>query len=146
MEPTFIEIGGTKHAVVLPDYTAREELLAAYFALKDTGGVGLLRVYAAMIGLCTRIGRRSGVDYQAERFDVLAYGGKVYAWLRKGCPELTKSEAFPDGGLMRTCPQVAIPDIVAVGAILKPLIEADTFPSEDEVKDATGKSQGIAES
>ena len=57
-------------------------LLAALGETKDGAPSRRLRAMSAIVGLCTRVGRESGADYAAHRFDALAYGGEVYGWLR----------------------------------------------------------------
>lgn len=107
-----------EHAVTLPDFAAREELMVAYGEARNKKGVALLRVYGAVLGLCSRLGKRAEADYAASRFDVLAYGGEVYGWLRgQGVTPAQVAEA-------------ALPVIVAIS-------EA-TFPRESEVKQALG--------
>jgi hypothetical protein len=115
-----ISLLGRSHAITLPDFAAAEELLAALGETKDGAPSRRLRAMSAIVGLCTRIGRESGADYAAHRFDALAYGGEVYGWLRaKG----------------------AKPADIATAAmvILGPLSES-LFPREQEVTDAMGKS------
>ncbi len=83
MEATKIHLLGRDHTVVLPAFVEREELMLAFVEAQGRGGLTRLRVLSATLGLCTRIGRESGVDYPACKCDVLAYGGKVYGWLRE---------------------------------------------------------------
>ena len=123
-EPIKVNVLGRSHAVVLPDYAAREELVVAYGEAMRRKGVALLRVYAAAVGLCTRIGREAEADYAAHRFDVLAYGGAVYTHLR-------------GAGL-------AAADLAAAaGPILVAVMEA-TFPRAVEVEAVAGNSGGSA--
>lgn len=117
-----VSLLGREHHVVMPDYAAREELMVAYGESAKKGGVALLRVYAAALGLCTRIGRESGADYAKHRFDCLSYGGEVYGWLRG--QKVTPAEVA----------QAAIPVIIAVSQA--------TFPRQDEVDAAAGNSEG----
>lgn len=123
-EPQRIALLGEHHAVTLPDFAAREELLVAYGEVRKRGGIALLRVYAAAVGLCTRVGRRSEADYTRHRFDVLAYGGEVYGYLRK-------QKATPE-----QIANAALPIIAAIGAEL--------YPRESEVDAAAGNSEGAA--
>lgn len=113
-----IELLGDKHAVILPDFAAREELAVAWGQARDRGGIALLRVLSAALGLCTRLGRQAGADYAKHRFDVLAYGGEVYGWLRsKGAtPAEVRDAAMP---------------------VLVQVVRA-TFPTDDEVEAAAG--------
>lgn len=116
---------GRSYAVTLPDYAAREELVSAYGEASKRGGSALMRVYAALLGLSTRIGRESGADYAAARFDVLAYGGAVYGYLRE------------KGAAPKDVAAAAMPVLVAI-------VEA-TFPKQTEVDEALGKSPaGVA--
>lgn len=117
-EPRRVELLGARHTVTLPNFAAREELLVAYHEVRERGGVVLLRVYSAALGLCTRLGKQSGADYGKHRFDVLAYGGEVYAWLRG--QGLTASQIAQAG-------QPVILDVAEA-----------VFPSADEVSEAKG--------
>lgn len=83
-DPTFIVLLGEKHGITLPPFAEREELAVAWSdARARSSSSSQLRVAAATLGLCTRLGRRAGADYTACKCDVLAYGGKVYSWLRE---------------------------------------------------------------
>lgn len=117
---------GKPHAVALPDFAIREELVSAYGDAAKRGGSALMRVYGAVLGLCCpSVGRAAGADYAAARFDALAYGGKVYGHLReKGMAPADVAAA-------------AIPLVVQV-------VEA-TFPRQEEVDSAMGKSPAGAE-
>lgn len=121
-EPVKVTLLGRPHAVVMPDFATREDLVVAYGEARNKRGVALLRVYSAALGLCTRLGRESGVDYTSHRFDALSYGGEVYGWLR--------GAGVSQGDIA----EQAIPVIVAVA-------EA-TFPRQAEVDVARGKSEG----
>lgn len=123
-DPLSVSLLDKKHAVTMPDFSAREELVVAYGEAQSRKGVALLRVYAAALGLCTRLGAQSGANYAKSRFDVLAYGGEVYSWLR--AQGLTATQIA----------QAAVPVVVAV-------TEA-TFPRESEVTSAAGNSEGGA--
>lgn len=81
-EPVKVDLLGRSHHVVMPDFSTREELIVAYSESGKRGGVTLLRVYSAALGLCTRLGREAGVEYSKHRYDVLSYGGEMYGWLR----------------------------------------------------------------
>lgn len=121
-----IELIGRSHAVVLPDFAAREELVMALSECARKRGIALLRVYSAMVGLCTRVGRDSGADYATARYDVLGYGGAVYGWLRA---------------------QGASPaQIGAAATVIAPLLTESLFPRQEEVDAALGNSAGGAES
>lgn len=124
---THIELYGERHAVVVPqDYAVVEEIIVAYTGATQRGGVAAQRVYAAIVGLCTRVGRSAGADYAAHRFDVLAYGGAVYGWLRRE----------------KKCD---IPSIGRAAATVYPLLLAAAFPREEEVAAELGKSGGSAD-
>lgn len=121
-----VDLGGETHAVTVPrDFAICEELVVAYSGAVQRGGVSALRAGAAILGLCTRLGRLSGADYAAHRFDALAYGGEVYGWLRR-------SKRCEIGEIGR-----------AASAIFPRLLEA-TFPREAEVEGALGNSEGSA--
>lgn len=77
-----IALLGRQHAVVLPSLADREDLAAAWLKARKRGGGAVLRVNAAVLGLCTRLGRESEADFGASGCDVLVYGGAVYSWLR----------------------------------------------------------------
>jgi hypothetical protein len=124
--PTFVDLLGKKHAVVLPDYAAREEVMVAYGESRNKKGVALMRVYSAALGLSTRLGRMAGADYAACRFDVLAYGGAVYSYLRE------------QGVTMEQLSSAAIPLVIQIS-------EA-TFPRKEEIDEAAGNSGGVAAS
>jgi hypothetical protein len=72
------------HAVAPPpSITEQEEIFMAYRdARRVRGGKAMPRAAAALVGLCTRIGRESGVTYAECGFDPLAYGGRVLDWIR----------------------------------------------------------------
>ena len=77
--PIYIEILGERHIVTLPGFTEREEVFAADVDVSRAKDPGLrrLRSLAAAIGMCTRIGRRSGASYKDHGFDPLSYGGAL---------------------------------------------------------------------
>jgi len=84
-EPTFIDLLDRKHAITLPNFAEREELAAALHEV-DHGKLTshqTLRRLAAGIGLCTRIGRESGLTYASHKYDLASYGGAIYGWLRE---------------------------------------------------------------
>jgi hypothetical protein len=121
-----IEALGRKHAVILPDYAAREEIIVAHNTAIRRGGVTRMRYYSAVLGLCTRLGKESGADYAACAFDVLAYGGVVYGHLRKN--GMTPEHI-----------------VVAASAVIGKLFD-ETFPTDKEIEEATGKSTAAGES
>lgn len=109
-----INILGKEYAVkVPPQFAVREELVFAYG--DAVGNVSRqLRVASAVLGLCTPLGAEAGCDYAKARFDVLAYGGAVYSWLRQ---------------------RGAAPvDILAQATPIVEWIALQVFPREDEVK------------
>ena len=120
-----IHLLGKDHAITLPDFTAREELLVAYHEGNTRKGITLLRAYSAILGLCTRLGRSCGADYGKHRFDALAYGGEVYGWLRQ------------QGATQADIAAQAIP-------VLTLLVEK-SFPTVAEVETAKGNFEGRAE-
>ena len=119
--PSTITLLGRSERVVIPDdYALLEELFSA---ANGASGPKLLRVYAAMLGLCCpEVGRMSKASYAKHSYDPVAYGREVYNWLhRQG---------------------VTMHDIVEAGQVLYPAILLAAFPRTDEVADALGKSKG----
>jgi hypothetical protein len=95
---------GARHGVTLPGFTARLELTVANGCASSRPGVTDLRVCAAALGLCTRIGRITDADrrpllpsYVSTGCDVLAYGGAVYDLLasRGVTPRALRAAAAP---------------------------------------------------
>jgi len=126
--PIYIEILGERHIVTLPGFTEREEVFAADVDVSRAKDPGLrrLRSLAAAIGMCTRIGRRSGASYKDHGFDPLSYGGEVSAWLRE---------------------QGATPkQIVEAGITIMAAVSDGLYPRAAEVEDEAGKSEGGEES
>lgn len=113
---TTIQLLGEQHAVQLPDFATREELVLAF--AEHAGTMRRLRVYAAMVGLCTPIGKVLRLDYAKAKCDPLVYGGAVYNWLR----EEKKME---------------IGEVVRVGTELLDLLHARQYPREAEVAATT---------
>lgn len=115
--PTSIELLGKAERIVIPnDYALLEELFAA---ANGSTGTRLLRAYAAMIGLCSAVGRMSKASYSAHGYDPIAYGRQVYSWLHEQ--------------------KVPITEVSAAGQVLYPLILLAAFPRADEVAEAVGK-------
>jgi hypothetical protein len=112
-ETLVIEILGKPHTVKLPkQFAVKEELVVAY--VESAGSTSARqRVCAAVIGICTDIGAEARADYVKARFDVLAYGGAVYGYLRE------------KGVEMEDVPKAAAP-------ILREL-EAAAFPRKEEL-------------
>lgn len=78
-----ITLAGKQHAVTAPPSIIGQEEL--YYAWQDAignprGGLRVIRVAFALVGMCTRIGRESGATYAASGCDALVYGGCVYDW------------------------------------------------------------------
>lgn len=116
-----ITLLGESHAVVLPDYAAREDVFLAHVeAGKKRRGNALFRVLSAAIGLCTRVGgeKRANVSYAACSYDAMEYGGKVYGWLREQGVEHE--------------------DIAREGRVVIDAITGSLFPREFEVSEARG--------
>jgi hypothetical protein len=65
-----------------PQFAVREELVIAYGEAEGNTSRNL-RVCAAVLGICSEIGLEAKADYVKARFDVLAYGGAVYGYLRQ---------------------------------------------------------------
>lgn len=116
----FVKLLDQDHAVTLPPFAEREEIAVAHTrALRGNGGT-LPRASAAAIGLCTRIGRLSGVDYAACGCDPLVYGGRVYGWLReKGA---------------------TLDDILIAGRVVVEQVNAALYPRKAEVDAQVGFS------
>jgi hypothetical protein len=81
--PIIVELLGREHAVRLPLFAEREELVSAAVEASRRGLNAQLRVLSAAIGLGTRLGAESGADYAATRCEPLVYGGLVYGFLRE---------------------------------------------------------------
>lgn len=79
--PKTVTILGPQEVRIPPQFAVREELILAY---NDAGSFSARqRVNSAVIGLCTPLGKAAKVDYVRARFDVLAYGGAMYGYLRE---------------------------------------------------------------
>lgn len=113
------------HVVTLPaSHADRQDLVVSYFASKERDGMARARVYAAAIGLTTRIGRESGVTFGGCDCNVFVYGGKVFDYLHAQGVEPAHIGT-------------------AGGAILDRIFEV-LAPSADEVKAAEGNSEAGA--
>lgn len=121
MTPAHVELilpgVGNTHAIVLPNFADREEVVAAWARARDDGGVRLLRAYAAALGLGTRIGRHSGARL-APDYDASRYGGDVYSYL-------------VGAGIDRA-------DIARAGEAVVLAMGAHLAPRKTEVEDAAG--------
>lgn len=119
---TTITLKGESLPVSLPDLVVREELAIASSDAQSRGGLLPLRVSAAAIGLCTPVGRRAKADLARAKYDLLAYGGAVYSWLREQ--------------------GVTHADLAEQGGVCLRLVLAGLFPREDEVVEAVKNSDG----
>lgn len=86
--PIRVSLLGRSHAVTPPpSLIEQEELYLAWqHARAKPKGLHIIRVAAAMVGLCTRLGREAGVSYAASDCDPLVYGGGIYNWIRAQGP------------------------------------------------------------
>lgn len=114
-----ITIGDKSHAVLVPkDFATRDELLDAWAPLARKGDRVIVRVCAALIGACTRIGRYAEQDkvptYEGCDCNVMRYGGAVYTWL------------IAHGA--------TVEDIVRAGGEVAVVLHASRAPREAEVK------------
>lgn len=116
-----VSLAGEQHALVLPDFCVRDELLSAWGAA-DGRTMRQLRVSCALLGCCTRLGSRSGKTYADCHYDALAYGGHVYDYLRRSGVE---PSAMMQAG------------VDVLGWLVEHLA-----PRESEVKERTGFSEG----
>lgn len=75
---------GDEHDVMLPNsFALRAQLLEAMHTAHKAGSRVLMLVWSsAALGLCSRIGRHSGVRL-APDYDVLRYGQDVRDWLHE---------------------------------------------------------------
>lgn len=127
MDIVKIELLGRSHHVAAPDFAACEDLMVNWSACAARGGIPLMRVAAAHIGLCTRLGRESGARYdKTTDYDLMGFGGTVYGFLRKQ--------------------GVSVADIMAAAQLVLPVVTAATAPRESEVVEALGNSEAGAES
>jgi len=78
-----INLLGREHAVRLPLFAEREELVTAAVEASKRGLNTQLRILSAAIGLGSRLGAEAGADYVATRCEPLVYGGLVYGYLRE---------------------------------------------------------------
>ena len=119
-EPLRVKLLDKEHPVTLPDFTSREELFQAYLESGKKRGTAIFRVYGAAIGLTTRIGREGHADVSFEEcgYNVLTYGGKVYAYLRNA--------------------GASIEDVSAAGKPIFAAIQANLFPRASEVEEQRG--------
>lgn len=123
--PSTVTLLGKPERVVIPeDYALLEEL---FTAANGASGTKLLRVYAAMLGLCCpEVGRMCKANYSRHQYDPVSYGREVYSWLHRQ--------------------RVPVSEVIEAGQVLYPLVLLAAFPRTDEVDDALGKSKGSAAS
>jgi hypothetical protein len=117
-----IKIGGTEHAVTLPDFASREEIALAYYQHQKST-TALRRVAAAAVGLCTPAAKGAGATYDGA--DMLAYGGKVYSHLRER--------------------GATLPEVMDAGLECVRLCSESIFPRDAEVQSRTGFTDPVAE-
>ena len=114
-----ITILGREYSLSLPDFDKREDIALGWHTAASAGdGAALRRIAGAALGLCTPIGKRSGVSWEACGCNVLAYGGKVYSYLREQ--------------------RAGIPEIMEQGAQAMALCADAVFPREAEVDARAG--------
>lgn len=117
-DPVTVELLGRKHAVRVPDFATCEAILVEYNAcVGHNRPMQLAWLCAAVLGVTTRIGGESGADLAAFRYDLLAYGQKVYAYIRNKDRKVTGNVLY----------QSVTPILRMVG---------DAFVSEAEVEEA----------
>ena len=122
--PPKVALLGENHTYRPPPFADRSELLAAIYRFRDRDDAAIMRIMSATVGMCTRLGERSGVSYVKSGCDVLTYGGAVYGWLHE--------QGAGDG------------DIVAAASVLLDAVKLTHFPTQDEVREAVGNSDGAA--
>lgn len=114
-----ITIGGREYPLTLPDFDKREDLaLSWHTAAAASDGASLRRIAAAGLGLCSALGKRAGVAWEACGCNVLAYGGKVYSYLREQ--------------------KATIPEVMEQGGVAVALCAESVFPREAEVETRAG--------
>lgn len=113
-----ITVLGKEHAVVLPNFAAREELAHARSKSARRKGSAAFRVIGAALGLCTRLGRDEYANTSLVEcdYDLHDYGGRVYSYL------------MTHGGDQD--------EIFAMGVKVLDLVEANMFPRAIEVEEA----------
>lgn len=117
-----VTLGGEAHTLMLPEFIVRDELLAAWGEATGKPVMRQLRVACALLGCCTRLGKRSGKTYAETGYDALAYGGHVYGYLR---------------GV-----GVAQADMMTAGLEVLAFIAQHLAPRESEVAEREGFSGG----
>ena len=120
-----INILGAQHVATPPNFADREALVMAWGEHGPSGEHRSVRCYAAAIGACCGLGRMAGASLAKSKYDVLAYGGEVYSWLRER------------GATTAEIIAAATPILESLGAAL--------FPRESEVAAAAGFSGAVSE-
>lgn len=122
--PATITLLNRAHAVLLPSFADREDLYWAYTRAVRRRDLAPLRAGAALLGMCTRIGRAAGVELAGCDHNVLEYGGRIYSWLREqGC---------------------SAKDIADAVKVVYPLLSKSLMPREAEITAEAGNSDGRA--
>jgi hypothetical protein len=111
-----------QHSYRDPGYAIKDELSAAAHNATNENGP-MLRVLAATVGLCTRLGTESKLDYVKAGCNPLRYGGAFLEWFRSQ-------------------PGADTSALIEAGAAILRAIREDLFPREAEVTEALGKSEG----
>lgn len=111
-----------QHTYRDPGYTVKDELSAAACHASNENGP-TLRVLAACVGLCTRLGAESKLDYVKAGCNPLRYGGAFLEWFRQQ-------------------PGADLSALIDAGVAILTHIREDLFPREAEVAEAVGKSEG----
>lgn len=82
--PPTIQIAGASWPTSMPSLATREDLVLRYGAAQDGGGgLGVLRVLAAAVGLCSGVGPAAKASLPRVDYRILEYGDAVYSWLRE---------------------------------------------------------------
>lgn len=122
--PGTITLLGAQHPVSLPSFGTREDLVLAWGKHGNDLETNARRVYAAAVGACTGIGAQAKASVSGSQYDVLAYGDRVYSYLREQ--------------------GASVADIVEAGAPLLTAMAEALFPRASEVEEAVGFSEGGA--
>ncbi|HYF53371.1 MAG TPA: hypothetical protein VEA41_03850 [Salinarimonas sp.] len=121
--PTKVKLGKREvfvYDVAGLDMTTREDLWFAWMEALPKGVGPQRRVWAAAVGLLTRIGRDAKVAYQG---DVVAYGGAVWRHL----VDVEKA---------------SIPEVAKAGGFLLGKAAQGIFPREEEIEAVRKNSEG----
>lgn len=102
-EPTvivtkFVQLLGERHVVRPIPFAVQTDLAESWLKAQASGLNGVwLRWHAAAVGLCTRVGDRSGVKLSACGWDPLVYGERVLDWMSAQGLDLSGAE-LPEAG------------------------------------------------